>query len=278
MIIKKILNNNVAIALNSNKQECVVIGKGVAFGKQVGDNLDVTYAVKVFKSSGRGLAEKLSSIVEEIPMEHIKVCNEIVFMAREQLGQLDDKIYLTLIDHISFAIERQQKGMEFSTPFWNIDRLYPAEYAVGLRAIEIIDNRLGVLLPENEASFIAFHLLNANGLSMQNAREGVRLINGILEIVRSYFGITFDENSNSYRRFLTHLRFFSSRVISDEAPEEAGDQDTALSNLLTGLVEESSCVDEISRFVEKEFGHSITKEEKGYLIIHLHNIVPKSRT
>lgn len=41
------------------------------------------------------------------------------------------------------------------------------------------------------------------------------LINAVLQIVRIYFKIEFDEKSISYERFLTHLKFFAARVFDN---------------------------------------------------------------
>jgi beta-glucoside operon transcriptional antiterminator len=272
MKIVKIFNNNAAAMINDKGQECIAIGKGIVYGKKVGESIDATHAVKIYKPTGHGLAEKLSSIVEEIPLEHVKVCNEIVGSARRELGQVDDKIFLTLIDHISFAIERYSKGMIFSDTLWEIQRVYPNEYRVGLMALDIINVRLGVQLPANEATFIAFHFLNANGTSIQNARRGLKLIEGILNIVREHF--VFDEDSNYFMRFMTHLRFFAGRVI-DSSPNKIkpSKENKFLLRLLDETSDEKTCVEEIAAFVETNYGHAVTRDEKGYLIIHINSII-----
>ncbi|GAE95373.1 beta-glucoside bgl operon antiterminator [Gracilibacillus boraciitolerans JCM 21714] len=40
MDIKKVLNNNVVVTLNEHNQEMVVMGKGLAFQKKVGQPID----------------------------------------------------------------------------------------------------------------------------------------------------------------------------------------------------------------------------------------------
>ena len=272
MKIKKVFNNNVATVVNDNGHECVVIGKGIAYGKKAGESIDVTHAVKVFKSAGQGLVEKLSNIVENIPLEHIKVCNEIVATTRSELGQVDDKIFLTLIDHISFAIDRHHKGMEFADTLWEIQRLYPNEYSAGLTALDIIDARLGIRLPANEATFIAFHFLNASGTSTQTARKSLKLIEGILSIVQKHFN--FDESSHHFARFMTHLRFFAGRVM-DPSPRtmEPVKENKLLLRILDEMYREKACVDEISLFVESNFGYVVSSSEKSYLLIHIHSIM-----
>jgi hypothetical protein len=40
MKIKKILNNNAVISENNQKEEIIITGKGIAFGKKAGDLID----------------------------------------------------------------------------------------------------------------------------------------------------------------------------------------------------------------------------------------------
>ena len=42
------------------------------------------------------------------------------------------------------------------------------------------------------------------------------LIQQVLEVVREYFSIELDEQSLSYERFITHLRFLAQRVFTGE--------------------------------------------------------------
>lgn len=59
-------------------------------------------------------------------------------------------------DHCHFAIERYKQGMVIrNVLLWEIKRLYQNEFALGLEALDIIEQRLGVRLPEDEAGFIA---------------------------------------------------------------------------------------------------------------------------
>ena len=48
MIIHRILNNNVVITLDKEGKECVVCGKGIAFKKKIGDEIDSKEVNKVF--------------------------------------------------------------------------------------------------------------------------------------------------------------------------------------------------------------------------------------
>ena len=92
MKIRKKLNNNVVIAVNKMNVEFVLVGKGLAYGKTIHDEIETAEAEKVFKIRGKGVAEKLSRIIEDIPLEHVKVCDEIInFAKRELKEELNEK-------------------------------------------------------------------------------------------------------------------------------------------------------------------------------------------
>lgn len=44
---------------------------------------------------------------------------------------------------------------------WETQRFYNHEYLIGKEALSIIKNRLIIDLPEDEAGFIALHIVNA---------------------------------------------------------------------------------------------------------------------
>lgn len=279
MTIQKILNNNVAIALDAQGKECVVTGKGITYGRKQGDAVDETLVQKVFSPREKGVAEKLSYIVENLPLEHIKVCDEIINTAKRELkGTLGDKIYLGLIDHVSFAIERHQDGVDLTSSLkWEMKHFYPEEFRVGMMALDIIEKRLALRLPDDEAAFIAFHLVNAGAASPgDRVEDSLAMISGVLGIVREAFGIDFDEDSLTYNRFLTHLKFFSMRVFSgQEVPGLSQTSGGMLYRLQGELPAESACVDKIADYLKTRFGHKTSDDERTYLIIHIHSMLTR---
>lgn len=216
MIIAKILNNNVVVVQDEHLREQVVMGRGLAFQKQVGDRLDDSKIEKVFALKNDQLVARLSELLGHIPMEVMTTCDQIIQLASQRLGKLQENLYIALTDHCNFAIERQKQGMPISNALlWETRRLYPKEYALGLEALEMIDSRLGVRLPVDEAGFIALHLVNAqlNG-EMAEVTQITKVMQEILHMVKYQLRIDYDEESLSYQRFVTHLKFFSQRMLS----------------------------------------------------------------
>ena len=98
---------------------------------------------------------------------------------------------------------------------WEIKRLYKEEFMCGVEAIRIIQDKLNIHLPEDEAGFIAMHIVNAElNEEMPNVIQITKLIQDILNIVKYHFQIDLDEESLNYFRFVTHLKFLDSVCLT----------------------------------------------------------------
>ena len=215
MNIDKVINNNLVRSYKDGK-EVLVMGKGLGYKKQKGDSIDESLIERVYAIEEKEGRSHLEALLKDIPYTYLKTTNEIVNYAKQALGKkLSDNIYLTLVDHISFAIQRQEKGIVVRNALlWEIKRFYNHEYLIGKEALAIIKRRLEIELPGNEAGFIALHIVNAqlgNG-EMQQTMAMPKMIQSILNIVRYQFHTELDENSVNYERFLTHLKYFLQRM------------------------------------------------------------------
>ena len=162
MKIAKILNNNVVVVQDGRGREQVVMGRGLAFQKRVGEELDTTLIEKVFALQSDELVRRLGELLSQIPLEVMTTCDLIIGLASQRLGKLQESLYITLTDHCYFAIERQKKALAIKNVLlWDIKRLYPKEFELGQEARAIIAKRLNVELAEDEAGFIALHLVTA---------------------------------------------------------------------------------------------------------------------
>ena len=218
MKIDKIFNNNAVIVKEDNGRESVIIGCGLAFRKKVGDKVDESLIEKTFILKEKDTLEKFKMILEHIPTEQISLCYDIVEYAKNMLNcELNDYIYVTLTDHISYTLKLFDEGIERpNILIWEIKKFYPKEYNIGLKALEFIESELGKKINEEEAGNIALHLITAqiNGKSDKTdiAYSMTKKIQDILNIVKYTYDIELDEQSLNYERFITHLRFFFKRL------------------------------------------------------------------
>ncbi|MDE7058349.1 MAG: PRD domain-containing protein [Lachnospiraceae bacterium] len=280
MKIFKILNNNVAVVLDEQGEEKIVMGRGICFKKKAGETIAEEMVDKMFSLSAKEVSNKFQVLIQDIPMEHIALGEEIIAEARKQLGKkLNEMVYISLIDHVHTSIVRFLDGVTVKNVLlWDIRRFYKEEYQIGLWALQLILKRCKVELPEDEAGFIALHLANAqmDQEVMHNMYEITRIMQEIVNIVRYYFKITFNEDDVYYYRFITHLKFFSKRLVEKNIYTE-DDNDDLWAVIKEKYKKAYGCVEKITQFIEKKYGYELSKEEQLYLTIHIERVVNKTK-
>lgn len=281
MKIEKVLNNNVVTVIDSAGTEQVVMGRGIAFKKHSGDLIDEAMIEKVFSLESKEVSQKLKMLMSDIPVEYVECSDEIIRYAETVLGaKLHESIYISLTDHIHFAIDRHRQGMQLRNALlWEIKRMYRKEYTIGSKALSIIEETLGVLLSEDECAFIAMHIVNAqmNG-EMRETISITNIVKDILNIVRRSFLIEFDEDSLSYYRFLTHLKYFAQRVNQGTQVKDKEEDHSLYDLVVKQYPNASACAMKINDYTRKIYGRVLSKEEMLYLTIHIERIVRNEET
>jgi beta-glucoside operon transcriptional antiterminator len=277
MKIAKVINNNVISVMDEQNKELVIMGRGIAFQKRPGDVVEQEKVEKIFKLDNKDISEKFKTLLYDIPLEYMEISEAIINYAKDTLGKkLNESIYVSLTDHIVFAIERSKKGLLITNALlWEIKRIYKDEFDIGLKAIEKINNKVGIKLPEDEAGFIAMHIVNAElNEEMPNVVNITKLIQDVLNIVKYHFKIDIDEDSLNYFRFLTHLKFFAQRLFGGTSLVS---KDDFLYEMMKEKYKDAFvCVKKIRDYIQKEHGQDLTKEEMAYLAIHIERVVNRS--
>lgn len=273
MTVEKVINNNIVSAYDEIGREVVVMGRGIGFGVRAGAVIDNSKIEKVFRIESQGVAEQFKELLANMPLEHAQISNDIISYAKSTLKlKLNQSIYVTLTDHINFAIERYQKGINLENALlWEIKRFYPQEYGLGRYAIDLIRERLHVSLPEDEAGFIALHFVNAEyGTDIRDALHFPNQMKDILDIVTRELGIRLDEGSLHYERFITHVKFLLQRVYRKEL---LPDEESELAEMMKKKYpKEYACSEKIADYIEEAAGCRLSAEEIMYLSIHIRRI------
>lgn len=274
MKVVKVINNNLIKSFDSNNNEILVMGCGLGFKKLPGDEIDESLIERTYTCNDKSNSNQLIKLLEKIPLEHIQVTNQIISFAKVSLGKkLNKNVYITLADHINFALERQKDGVVIKNALlWEIKKFYNHEFLVGKEALNIIQNKLGVTLPEDEAGFIALHLVNAlmDDISMQKTTDMTKMIEKIVNIIKYHFKLELDEYSIHYERFITHLKFFAQRIFSETI---ISDQDEQFIEVLKKQYKkEYECTLKVRDFIKKEYECELTEDEMIYLTIHIKRI------
>ncbi|WP_438497033.1 BglG family transcription antiterminator LicT [Paenibacillus sp. IHBB 3054] len=280
MIIRKILNNNVAVIRDKFDQEVIVMGKGIAYQKKIGDLIDEQVVEKIYSLSTKESFIKLQDLLTEIPIEYFNVSDQIINYAKLTLGKkLNDSIYISLSDHIFTAVNRFRDGVILKNALlWDIKRFYPEEYEVGVKALQYISQDLDIQFPDDEAGFLALHIVNAEEREeSQDIYRVTKIIQEISNIVRFYFQINFDEKSVYFYRFISHLKFFAQRLVGGNMHENESDQDL-LDVIKSKYKNAFLCVEKIEKYIEANYSYNLTNEEKLYLTVHIQRVVYKTNS
>ncbi|MEJ3718058.1 PRD domain-containing protein [Paenibacillus polymyxa] len=272
MIITKIFNNNAIIAKDSKRHEFVVMGRGIAFKKNAGEQVEEHLIEKVFVLKQKDASEKFKLLLEDVPTEYVSLCYDIIEYGKSILeAQLSDYVYVSLTDHMNNAFKMFDEGFKNANPLiWEIKKFYPKEFGVGLKALEFIEDETGKRLSEDEAGNIALHLINAqvnvSNHKVTDVAQQTQKIQDILNIIKYSYNITLDEHSTSYERFITHLRFFFQRLIQKE--KLALEDDFLLRQVKAKYKKAYSCMLKIEKYLDTV----LSDEEKLYITIHIQRV------
>ena len=271
MEIIKVMNNSLVFAKDDNNDEIVVMGKGIGFMKKPGDSVDSSKIEKIFTLKNDESKKKYFRNMEDISSEYIDITNDIVKYATDILKcKLNDNIFISLIDHISFAIERYNKNVSLQNRLlWEVKKFYPEEFKIGLYAVDKINAIFNINLPEEEAGNIAFHIVNAQteNAEMQNTMLMIKMMKDILNIIKYDLKINLDKESLSYSRFITHLQFFLQRVIEGKVADSKNS--FIFEQVEIQYPEKVKCARNIKSYVEKLLNVEIGDDEILYLSMHI---------
>ena len=273
MVIQKVINNNIVSAYDEMGREVVVMGRGLGFGAKPGMTVDPSRTEKIFRIESSGVVQKFKELIADMPQEHAEISNDIIAYAESTFKQeLNQSIYVTLTDHINFAIERYRKGIVFENALlWEIKRFYAQEYELGQYAVRLIGEKLKIFLPEDEAGFIALHFVNAEyGTNIQDAVRFPNLVRDILDIVISELKISLDEKSLHYERFVTHIKFLLQRIYRKELlPNE---EEELAQMMQKKYPQEYACSRKIAAYIEETANCRLSGEEVMYMAIHIRRV------
>ena len=273
IIIEKVINNNIISAYEKSGAEVIVMGRGIGFKKKQGEMVPADQISKIFRIKSRTLAEQFKELLANMPLERVRISDEIISHAKDHLKlKLNQSIYVTLTDHINFAIERVSQGIEPQNALlWEIKRFYPQEFQLGIYALELIQDRLDILLPEDEAGFIALHFVNAEyGTDIRDAVKFPDQMQAIVDIVEHDLGILLDESSLHYERFMTHIKFLIQRIYRKEL---LSSEDRELSLLMQRKYpREYQCSLKVAEYIMQATGSRLSEEEIMYLSVHIRRV------
>lgn len=271
--ITKILNHNSFMGIESkNDQECLIMGKGVAFGKKVGQIVSVTGDARVYslkELTDRGEAKE---IIKSVPPLCLELANEVLDQAEEEFGKVDRSILFTMADHLDFAVRRIQNGEQISNPLTDDIRImFYKEYKVAGCIRDLLKEKLGIRIDEHEIGYIALHVHAAIvDENVSQAMEIARTVRECICMVEEETGKSIDVMSLSYNRLMNHVRYMVARAIHGEKLKMSLNDYMSVKFPGPYMTAEKIC-----RKMEKSLKLPIPDIEIGYLAMHLERMMDR---
>ena len=272
--IKKIFNNNVVLVIDTKGLERILIGRGIAFKKRVGETVEKDKIEKTFVVDSPNVADRFVQLIEEVPINRLEMVTLIIKSAEAELERtFDGNTYIGLADHINYAVNRFRNGETIQNALLlEIKKFYPREFASGLKALEQISYYEGIELNEDEAGFIALHFING-GLDNDTTQTllTTEMLQKVVLIVEDCLGIELDTESLNYVRFVTHLKFFIQRVIINEPRQESVPE--MFEQVVQFYPKATESVGIIKHYLQEKLACRIYPEEEMYLILHVQRLI-----
>lgn len=271
-LIEKPMNNNVVLAFDeSSGQEVILIGKGLGFNRKKGQVIDEASSAveRIFRAYDEAYKARYMTLLKGIDQGVLGVCAEIVSEAENALGELSEKLFLVLSDHISFALERLKQQQDISNPFlYEIKMLYPEAYQMGVRAQKMLLDATGIEIPEGEVGFITLHMHAARfKKDVKETVKNTRVIKALIELIERELGTELKRGTMVYDRLVSHLWYCLDRI------EKGEDIDNPMGDTIeTQFPEAFDISQRVVAYIEKTMGKTVYKNERVYMTIHIERL------
>ncbi len=268
--VRYVYNNNVVLAIEPDGQEVMLLGKGLGFRRRPGDRVDPGPAQR-FVPDRRFRARRIAELLTGATLEEAELAHGIAFLAGEQLGlSVTQSLVLPILDHLSYAVRRARTGVTVDFPLrWEVGQLYPAEAAVGRRAVALIDRSLGVRLQAEEWVAFALHFINQQWAGGDLART-VAMTECIVtsfDLLQRLWSTPIDQDGMSAARFVTHIRYLFARVERGRQLPNA--RIDVMASVRAAWPEAALAAEQLSGLLGDALGHVLTQEETAYLALHV---------
>ncbi|NPV69220.1 MAG: sigma 54-interacting transcriptional regulator [Firmicutes bacterium] len=138
----------------------------------LGAELDVQFRRHLKQVGSRSQQVTREDLVSVVGRDIVGLVETILQRARSRYPQLDQHLFYCLAMHLSAAVERLRQGKPIVNPHLDeVKKEYVAEFSLATEMLEMINRRLGLNFPEDEAGFLAMYL-RGSLMKDEGPREG----------------------------------------------------------------------------------------------------------
>lgn len=270
MKILKVFNNNSVAAISDELEDIILTGSGIGFQKKIGDLVDESKIEKtyLFKDDQK---KRFEQSIAEVPAVYFEIANKIVAKAIKELEtDFSGEIFIAISDHLSFAVKRKKENIYLPNIILNETKtLYKKEYKVGLWSLDYIKRKIGIRLDDDEAGYLALHLVNFSlNDKANNAMKIVTLTKEVLGVIKATMKVELEEDSIGYARISTHLKYLAERIFREEI-DSFQDTTSNIRDMLKANARLALCINRIVKLIEERYDYVLSPDEQTYLCIHI---------
>ncbi len=267
--IKRVYNNNVVLGHEPDGTEVVLLGVGLGFQRKPGDRVDPTGSQR-FVAGKPYKASQVADLLSDATLDEARVAQRIVGLAEQALElKVSQGLLLAVLDHLAFAVRRAAQGVTVDFPLrWEVAQIFPAEAAVGRRAMALVRNELRVELQDDEWVAFALHFINHrwSGGDLSTTISMTETITRTFQVLEHEWGRPIDQNSMSSARFVTHMRYLFVRALEDR--QLARGTVDVMAAVRAKYPEAADAAVTIARLIQDAVKRELTPEEVSYLALH----------
>lgn len=274
MKVLRVFNNNIVATRTDDNKDAIAQGAGIGFQKKAGDTIDESKIERMYYILDEHMS-KFNELFDQTPIEYFQIAERIMEEVKKQLHvNLSNQIVIALTDHIYFAVQRQQEGVQLpNLMISEIRTMYRNEYKLALWSLDMIEDVTGIRLDEDEAGYITMHIVNASMQSTTDKTTNILLFTkGVLDVIRHEFQIKLEVDQLDAARLMTHLKFLAQRIFQGES-NELNEVEDMYDLLIKKDQRLKRCIENVTAYITQTFNYSLSKQEQVYLMIHLLKVV-----
>ncbi|HCJ06804.1 MAG: PRD domain-containing protein [Lachnospiraceae bacterium] len=268
--VEKVLNHNAVIAISDESHgEYLLMGKGIGFGKKINERMEIRDTDTVYSLQEKTERGDSGSLAKSISPVCLEIADEVLQQARKNFGKVDQNMLFPMADHIEFAVKRIQNHEEIRNPLTDDIRvLFHAEFKTAMCIQDILQERLGIQMDEDEIGYIALHIHSAiEDEKVSQAMQMAQAVRKCVALVEEQIGKPIDVLSLSYNRLMNHIRYMVVRAMKGEELKVSMNDYMELKFPQSFSMAQIVC-DQVSHDLRKQ----LSETEIGYLAMHIERV------
>lgn len=274
--IIKSFNNNVILCTDIyDKNEYILLGKGIGFNAKPNSSFENTAKIEKTFIVHNDKKDNLKELYNSLNPNFIGVVTEALSILTEHIDwTINSKAYMALLDHLVFAIERYYEDIFLENQFKHeLKTLFDNEWLLAEKAINFINSSLSINLNDDEVAFVTMHINGIlNKTSPIDGGKNAIIIKNAINFLEDNLNIKIDKNSIYYNRLAIHVKLALTRAIRGTF-----ESNPLLDNIKEKLHSSYNLGKLLASYLLENYEINLTDEEIGFIALHIDRLLNNSK-